>query len=116
MRKSEQINNIFTENYDGILTHKGTLKVAKSNITGRILDIYGNNVLIRGNKRNSYSASIHKDLKPHMRYVEKGDTGFIKWKNGEAWIVGFKKKPKKKDKSKKQTDWITFFEKMEMEI
>ena len=85
---------LFHENYNGILTHEGTVKVAKSNITARILNISDNTVLVRGFKKNSYHCRIHKDLLSLLVYVEKGDMGFIKFKNNEAFLVGFKKENK----------------------
>ena len=83
--------NPFVENTDGILTHNGEIKVAKSDIKQRILNISDNgSVLVMGRKR-AYPALIHVKLLPLIQYAEKGDTGFIKFRRGEAFIVGFKK-------------------------
>ena len=88
----------FVENTDGILTHSGEVKVAKGGVKQRILNISDNgNVLVMGRKR-AYTALIHVKLLPLIHYVEKGDTGFIKFKNGEAFIIGFKKTVKRADK------------------
>ena len=89
--------NQFVENTEGILTHGGEIKVAKGGVKQKILNINGNdNVQERGRKR-SYVVSIHAKLLPLMDYAEKGDIGFIKFKNGEAYIIGFQKQ-KRADK------------------
>lgn len=81
----------FVENTDGILTHKGEVRVAKGGVKQRILNISGNGkVQVMGRKR-AYIASIHAKLLPLMNFADKGDLGFIKFKNNEAFIVGFKK-------------------------
>ena len=83
--------NPFIENTDGILTHNGEIKVAKGYVKQRILNINGNgSVLVKG-RNKSYNALIHAKLLPLSHYIEKDDIGFIKFKNGEAFIVGFKK-------------------------
>ena len=82
----------FIENTEGILTHNGEIKVAKGGVKQKILNIGDEgNVLVMGRK-NAYLELIH---------AEKGDTGFIKFKKGEAFIVGFKKKEKRADKYEK---------------
>ena len=75
--------NQFEENTEGILTHNGEIKVAKGGIEQKILNISDHgNVLVRGRKR-SYTALIHVKLLPLIQYASKGDTAFIKFKNGE---------------------------------
>ena len=54
-------------------------------------------VLVMGRKK-SYSTLIHVKLLPLIQYAEKGDIGFIKFRNGEAFIVGFRKNKKRADK------------------
>lgn len=91
----------FIENTEGILTHNGEIKVAKGGVKQKILNIGDEgNVLVMGRK-NAYLALIHVKLLPLIQYAEKGDTGFIKFKKGEAFIVGFKKKEKRADKYEK---------------
>ena len=93
-----QSANPFVENTDGILTHSGEIKVAKGGVEQRILHINDKgSVLVRGRK-NSYSALIHVKLLPLIKYAEKGDVGFIKFKRGEPFIVGFRKE-KRADKN-----------------
>ena len=83
--------NQFKDNYHGILTHKGEIKVAKGDVEQEILHIDENGtVLVRGRK-NTYSTLIHVKLLPLIQYAAKGDVGFIKFRNGEAFIVGFRK-------------------------
>ena len=90
--------NPFVENTDGILTHNGEIKVAKSDVKQKILNISDKGrVLVMGRKR-AYTALIHVKLLPLIHYAEKGDIGFIKFRRGEAFIVGFKKNVKRADK------------------
>jgi len=91
-----KVKERFQENQFGIIDHSGCVKVAKSNIKATILHIntaengYIQNVLVKGRK-NSYPCQIHKDIRNMMCFVEEGDCAFIKWKNGQSWIVGFQK-------------------------
>lgn len=90
--------NPFVENTEGILTHNGEIRVAKGGVEQKILNICDEGrVLVRGRK-NAYSTLIHVKLQPLINYAEKGDTGFIRFRNGEAFIVGFRKKEKRADK------------------
>ena len=41
----------------------------------------------------AYITLIHVKLLPLIRYAERGDIGFIKFRRGEAFIVGFRKNP-----------------------
>lgn len=83
--------NQFVENTEGILTHDGEIKVAKGGVKQKILDISEHgSVLVMGRKK-SYHALIHVKLLPLIQYASKGDTGFIRFKNGEAFIIGFQK-------------------------
>ena len=42
-------------------------------------------------REESYSALIHVKLLPLIHYATKGDIGFVKFRRGEAFIVGFRK-------------------------
>ena len=87
--------NPFVSNTDGILTHSGEIRVAKGGVQQKILNISDNGtVLVKGRKK-AYPTLIHAELLPLMDYVEKGDIGFIKFKRGEAFIVGFRKNVKR---------------------
>ena len=95
---TESVNQ-FVENTDGILTHDGVIRVAKGGVKQTILGIHDDGkVSVRGRK-HSYIALIHAKLLPLIRYAEKGDTGFIRFKKGEAFIIGFQKKEKRADKN-----------------
>ena len=83
--------NQFEDNYNGILTHSGEIKVAKGDVEQKILHIDDNGtVLVRGRK-NAYPTLIHVKLLPLIQYAAKGDIAFIKFRRGEAFIVGFRK-------------------------
>ena len=85
--------NQFEDNYHGILTHSGEIKVAKFDVKQEILHIDDNGtVLVRG-RGKAYIALIHVKLLPLIRYAERGDIGFIKFRRGESFIVGFRKNP-----------------------
>ena len=85
--------NQFEDNYHGILTHSGEIKVAKFDVKQEILHIDDNGtVLVRG-RGKAYITLIHVKLLPLIRYAERGDIGFIKFRRGEAFIVGFRKNP-----------------------
>lgn len=65
--------------------------VAKGDVKQKILDISEHgSVLVRGRKK-AYHALIHVKLLPLIQYASKGDTDFIRFKNGEAFIIGFQK-------------------------
>ncbi len=83
--------NQFEDNYFGILTHNGEIKVAKGDVEQQILHIDDNGtVLVRGRK-NTYPTLIHAKLLPLIQYASKGDIAFVKFRRGEAFIVGFRK-------------------------
>lgn len=83
--------NQFKDNYHGILTHNGEVKVAKGDVEQVILHIDDNGtVLVKGSKK-AYITSIHAKLLPLIQYASKGDIAFVKFRRGEAFIVGFRK-------------------------
>ena len=90
--------NPFIENNDGILTHKGELKVANYDVEQKILNISEKGRVLVMGRRKAYTALIHVKLLPLIQYAEKNDMGFIKFKKGEAFIVGFRKNKKRADK------------------
>lgn len=115
-------SNQFNNNYHGILNHDGSIKVAKSKIKGKILYFDERSVLVRS-RIKSYVCLIHKDLLPMMKFCKVGDTAHVKFRNGEAWIVGYTKQDAKPvtenptgDKEvSSNMDWMNFFNTMEME-
>ncbi|MCF0227355.1 MAG: hypothetical protein HUJ52_00870 [Malacoplasma sp.] len=86
--------NQFEDNYCGVLTHNGEIKVAKCDVEHEIIHVDENgNVMVRCDEK-SYSPLIHTNLLPLMDYVVKGDIAFIKFKKDEAYLVGFRKNKK----------------------
>ena len=83
--------NQFKDNYHGILTHKGEIKVAKGDVEQEILHIDENGTVLVMGREKSYPALIHVKLLPLIHYAAKGDIGLIKFRRGEAFIVGFRK-------------------------
>ena len=96
-RVKEQLPSFQDGNHFGVLDHTGAIKVAKTEIKQTILHINKDknggviDVLVKGRK-GSYPAKIHKGIRNMMLFVDVGDCAFIKWKNGNAWFVGFQKK------------------------
>ena len=118
----EQSISTFAENYHGVLTHDGSVQVAKSKIKAKILFIDIDSVLVKSrNNTKSYVAKIHKDLYPMMKFCDAGDTGNIKFRKGQAWLVGYQKASAEKltynetgDKPvTSNTDWIGLYDLME---
>ncbi len=91
----------FVENTDGILTHSGEVRVAKGGVKQKILNVSDQRSVLVMGRRKSYPASIHAELLPLIQYAEKGDTAFVKFKNNEAFIVGFRKNPNRVGKYEK---------------
>lgn len=81
---------IFHENNNAVLSHDGWVKVANATITQQILLISTDHILVKG-RENSYKAYIHKNLKSMMTFCNVGDTALIKFHQGKAWVVGYKK-------------------------
>ena len=123
MNQTVKKENVFAENYNGILTHNGEIKVAKTNITAKILNLHENKtILVKGNK-GRYVCKIHNHLKPFLKYVEVGDTAHVKFRKGKAWFVGFTKQTAKPVKHNPTGDgavsenmnWTDFFNKIDGE-
>ena len=89
--KIKTTHNQFEDNYHGILTHKGEIKVAKGDVEQEILHIDDNGTVLVMGRKNAYPTLIHVKLLPLIQYATKGDIGFIKFRRGEAFIVGFRK-------------------------
>ena len=98
MGKCKEYDSAFADNYFGVLDHNGCIKVAGYDTTAtikyiNIIDGKFHDVLVKGKKKN-YVCQIHKHLYSSMIYCDIGDTGFIKFRNGTAWLVGFRKSKK----------------------
>ena len=118
-------NKAFKENYHGILTHDGWIRVAKFNITAKILNIQGNGkIQVRGNTgKGSFICDVHKKLRKDIKFMDENDLAGIKWNMGRPYIVGFKKStaqditpaPTGDMAVSENMDWMNFFKKMGME-
>ena len=81
------------ENYYGILDHNGKIQVAKHDVEQTVTGIYNDEIAVKGVGKK-YLCQIHKGLKDNICFLEAGDTAFVKFKKGVAWLVGFQKRPK----------------------
>ena len=84
-------HNQFDDNYHGILTHKGEIKVAKGDMEQVILYIDDDGIVLVDGGKNAYQTMIHSKLLGLIHYAAAGDIGLIKFIRGEAFIVGFRK-------------------------
>ena len=84
-------HNQFDDNYHGILTHNGEIKVAKGDMEQEILYIDDDGIVLVDGGKKAYQTIIHSKLLGLIQYAAAGDTGFIKFIKGEAFIVGFRK-------------------------
>ena len=80
-------NNQFKDNYHGILTHKGEIKVAKGDVEQEILHIDDNGTVLVMGRKKAYTTLIHVKLLTLIQYAAKGDVGFVKFRRGEAGRV-----------------------------
>ena len=83
--------NQFENNYHGILTHNGEIKVAKGDVEQEILYIDDDGIVLVDGGKKAYQTMIHDKLLSLIQYAAKGDIGLIKFVRGEAFIVGFRK-------------------------
>ena len=79
--------NQFEDNYFGILTHNGEVKVAKGDIEAEIIYIDEDGIVMVDGGKKAYQTPIHSKLLPLIQYA----AGFIKFIKGEAFIVGYRK-------------------------
>ena len=120
------MSKVFSENYHGILTHDGWIKVAKFRITAKVLDIGKTTILVKGKTgKKSYHCNIHKNLKTDNKFLDGGDTVGIKWNMGRPYIVAFRKLGYDTFSGKStgdfpihnngKLDWLEFFERVDAE-
>ena len=88
--------NQFKENYHGILTHNGEIKVAKGDVEQKILYIDDDGIVLVDDGKKAYQTIIHDNLLSLIQYAAEGDIGLIKFIRGEAFIVGFRKNKREK--------------------
>ncbi len=84
-------HNQFDDNYHGILTHRGEIKVAKGDMEQEILYIDDDGIVLVDGGKKAYQTMIHSKLLGLIHYAAAGDIGLIKFIRGEAFIVGFRK-------------------------
>lgn len=84
-------SNQFEDNFHGILTHSGEVKIAKGDMEQEILYIDDDGIVLVDGGKKAYQTLIHSKLLPLIQYAAKGDIGLIKFIRGEAYIVGFRK-------------------------
>ena len=89
-------NNQFKNNYHGILTHNGEIKVAKGDVEHEILYIDDDGIVLVDGGKKAYQTIIHSKLLSLIQYAAEGDIGLIKFIRGEAFIVGFRKNKREK--------------------
>ena len=97
--------NQFEDNFHGILTHRGEVKIAKGDVEQEILYIDDDDgiILVDGGKK-AYQTLIHSKLLSLIQYAKEGDIALVKFIRGEAFIVGFRKN-KRNDKYGKNNSW-----------
>ncbi len=115
--------SFYKQNHDGILQHDGWIRVAKSKINAKIVNIQGNTIRVKSynktkNKIVQYNCELHKRLLPDKKYLQVNDTVSIKWNCSTPYIVGFRK-ANADDETINKTgdlpvtenhDWINFFD------
>ena len=94
--KATTKQSLFNSNHDGVLTHDGWVKVAKSNITGKITNIQGNTIRVKSyhvkkGRMIQVNCLLHKRLLPDKRYLSVNDTVSIKRNMKHYYIVGYRK-------------------------
>ena len=85
-------HNQFEDNYHGILTHQGEIKVAKGDVEQEILYIDDDGIVLVDGGKKAYQTLIHTKLLALIQYAKAGDIGLIKFIRGEPFIVGFRKR------------------------
>ncbi|WP_458456375.1 hypothetical protein [Methanobrevibacter sp.] len=83
--------NQFEDNFHGILTHRGEIKIAKGDVEQVILYIDDDGIVLVDGGKKAYQTIIHEKLLSLIHYAAEGDIGLVKFIRGEAFIVGFRK-------------------------
>lgn len=87
--------NQFKDNYHGVLTHNGEIKVAKGDVEHEIIYIDDDGIVLVDGGKKAYQTIIHSKLLSLIQYATPGDIGIVKFIKGEPLIVGFRKKQKR---------------------
>jgi len=89
--------NQFEDNFHGILTHSGEIKIAKGDVEHEILYIDDDGIILVDGGKKAYQTLIHSKLLSLIEYATEGDIALVKFIRGKAFIVGFRKN-KREDK------------------
>ena len=94
--KAEKQPSFYNNNHDGIIQHDGWVKVAKSNITGKITNIQGNTIRVKSyhmkkGRMIQVNCLLHKRLLKDKKYLAINDTVSIKRNASQYYIVGYRK-------------------------
>jgi len=89
--------NQFEDNFHGILTHSGEIKIAKGDVEHEILYIDDDGIILVDGGKKAYQTLIHSKLLSLIEYATEGDNALVKFIRGKAFIVGFRKN-KREDK------------------
>lgn len=119
------MNPQFKENFHGILTHDGWVKVAKFNISATVINIIDRQIHVKTNQRKYLRCQVHKNLVKDIKYIDVGDEVGIKWNMDKAYVVAFRKAEHDTFKGNStgdfpifnngKGDWITFFKRIDAE-
>lgn len=83
----------FNKSTDGILNHDGSIRVEKNfDVLQEIVFLKGNEIHLQNKAGVKYQAHKHKNL--DLTFAEIGDTAYVKFVCGRAYVVGFKKEVK----------------------
>ena len=119
-------SSAFKENYHGVLSHDGWIKVAKFTITAKILNIGNGKIRVEGRTgKGNYTCELHKNLKDDLKFMAKNDQVGIKWNCGKPYVVAYRKANFDNSRSvdtgdfpvfnNGKGDWITFFREIDAE-
>ena len=83
----------FNKSTDGILNHDGSISVVKDfDVLQTIAFIKNDEIHLQNRAGVKYQAHKHKNL--DLTFAEIGDTAYVKFVCGRAYVVGFKKEVK----------------------
>ena len=83
----------FNKSTDGILNHDGSIRVVKDfDVLQTIAFIKNDEIHLQNRAGVKYQAHKHKNL--DLTFAEIGDTAYVKFVCGRAYVVGFKKEVK----------------------
>lgn len=85
---SEQTH--FKKSTDGIVNHDGSIRVEKNfDVLQEVIFVKNDEIHLQNKAGVRYQAHKHKNL--DLTFCEVGDTAFVKFVCGRAYVVGFRK-------------------------